>query len=131
MQCNCGFQYSHAPGNAVEKFSSTLYTHTGAVHMKCYNMCCDRGICEIEFSEAAKEKCLFFLSTKTSAGDEIGWDFVNNLLKSKASFTGYCNEMTCRYQTTNILAGPFMSPNIHKVVFCMACCLQDRFQKGS
>ena len=112
MQCNCGSQYSHAPGNAVEKFSSMLYTCTGAVHMKCYNMHCDRGICEIEFSEAAKEKCLFFLSTKTYSGDEIGWDFVNNVLKSKASFTGYCNEITCRYQTTNTLAGPFMSPNI-------------------
>ena len=95
--CNCGSQYSHAPGNAVEKFSSTLYTCTGTVHMKCYNMCCDRGICEIEVSEAAKEKCLFFLSTKTCAGDEIGQDFVNNILKSKASFTGYCNKTTHRY----------------------------------
>ena len=111
MQCNCGSQYSHAAGNAVDRFSTTLYTCTGAVHMKCYNMCCNRGICEIEVSEAAKEKSLFFLTTKTCAGDEIGWDFVNNVLKSKASFTGYCNEMTCRYQTTNILAGPFMSPN--------------------
>ena len=112
MQCYCGSQYFHALGNAVDKFSSTLYTHTGAVHMKCYNMCCHRGICEKEFSEAVKEKCVFFLSTKTCAGDEIGWDFVNNVLKSKASFTGYCNKMTRRYQTTNILAGPFMSPNI-------------------
>ena len=45
MQCNCRSQYSHAAGNAVEKFSSTFYTRTGAVHMKCYNMHCDRGIC--------------------------------------------------------------------------------------
>ena len=55
-----------------------------SVHMKCYNMRCDGGMCEIEvsetakekclFSETAKEKCLFFLSTKTCAGDEIGWD---------------------------------------------------------
>ena len=35
IQCNCGSQYSHAAGNAVEKFSSTLYTHTGSVYMKC------------------------------------------------------------------------------------------------
>ena len=56
--------------------------------MKSYNMHCDRVICEIEVSETAKEKCLFFLSTKTCAGDEIGWDSVNNVLKSKASFTG-------------------------------------------
>ena len=55
IQCNCGSQYSHAAGNADEKFSSTLYTCTGSVHMKCYNMHCDRGICEIEYSEAAKE----------------------------------------------------------------------------
>ena len=132
MQCNCGSQISHSPGNAVEKFSFTLYTCTGAVHMKCYNMYCERGICEKEVSEAAKKKCLFFLSTKTCAGDEIGWDFVNNVLKSNSSFTGYCNEMTHRYQTTNILAGPFMSPNTFiKWFFHMAGCLQDRFQKGS
>ena len=111
MQCNCGSQYSHAPGNAVDKFSSTLYTCTGAVHVKCCNMHCDRRMCEIEVSEAAKENCMFFLTTKTCAGDEIGWDFVNNVLKSKASFTGYCNEMTHRFQTTNILAGSFMSLN--------------------
>ena len=64
MQCNCRSQYSHAAGNAVEKFPSALYTHTGAVHMKCYNMHCDRDICEIEYSEAAKEKCLFLQEMK-------------------------------------------------------------------
>ena len=72
IQCNCGSQYSHAAGNAVEKFSSTLYTGTSSVHMKCYNMHCDKGICEIEYSEAAKEKCLFYLTTETYAEDEIG-----------------------------------------------------------
>ena len=130
IQCNCGSQYSHAAGNAVDKFSSTLYTHTGAVHMKCYNMRCDRGICEIEYSEAAKEKCLFFRTSKTCAGDEIGWDFVNNVLKSKASFTGFCNEMTRRYQTTNILAGPFMSPNTFiKWVFAWLAAFKIDFRK--
>ena len=54
--------------------------------MKCYNMHCDSAMCEIEVSETAKEKCLFFLSTKTCAGDDFGWDLVNNVLKSKASF---------------------------------------------
>ena len=64
MQCNCGSQYSHAPGNAVEKFSSTLYTCTGAVHIKCYNMCCDRGICEIEVFRSSKAEMPVFLKYK-------------------------------------------------------------------
>ena len=31
-------------------------------------------------------------------------------MKTKMSFTGFCDEMTCRYQTNNIMACPFMSP---------------------
>ena len=50
-------------------------------------------------------------STVTTAGDEIGWDFVMAVITTKSSFSAFCKEMTRKYQTTNIMAGPFMSLN--------------------
>ena len=46
----------------------------------------------------------------TSAGDEIGWDFVSSVRSSKISFTAFCNEMTRKYKTNNILSSSFMCP---------------------
>ena len=45
------------------------------------------------------------------AGDEIGWDFVSMMKTSKISLTSFCDEMTRKYKTTNVLAAPFMSSN--------------------
>ena len=50
-------------------------------------------------------------STATTAGDEIGWDFVTCVTTMKSSFSAFGKEMMRKYQTTNIMAGPFMSPN--------------------
>ena len=50
-------------------------------------------------------------STATTAGDEIGWDFVTSVITTKSSFSAFCKEMTRKYKTTNIRAGSFMSPN--------------------
>ena len=47
----------------------------------------------------------------TCAGDEIGWDFVQSVLRFKTSFSGYCAEMTRRYITAMDNAPHFMSPN--------------------
>ena len=50
-----------------------------------------------------------FLSNYTCAGDEIGWDFVSMVKSSKMSFTSFCNEMTRKHKTSNILSAPFMT----------------------
>ena len=62
-------------------------------------------------TKGPEEKAIFMYSTVTTAGDEIGWDFVTLVIATKSSFSAFCKEMTRKYQTTNILAGPFMSPN--------------------
>ena len=36
---------------------------------------------------------------------------INSVPKTECSFTAFCNEMTHKYQTINILAGPVMTPN--------------------
>ena len=61
-------------------------------------------------STSAEEKCIFMLTKSTLIGDEIAWDFIQMVIHNKCSFTAFCNEMTRRYQTNNMMAGPFMSP---------------------
>jgi hypothetical protein len=47
----------------------------------------------------------------TGVGDEVGWDFISRVTSSRISFSGFCKEMSRLYQTTNIMAAPFMAPN--------------------
>ena len=78
--------------------------------IKYYDTVCIRGICTIPYTKCAEEKAIFMYSTATIAGNEIGWDFVQSVITKKLSFSAFCKEMTRKYQT-NIMAGPFMSPN--------------------
>ena len=60
----------------------------------------------------------------------IGWDFVEAVRNTRCSFTSFCNEVTRRYQTTNIMAGPFMSPNnFISWFFCWISAFQIDFRK--
>ena len=52
---------------------------------------------------------MFFYTSTTCAGDEIGWDFIHAVKTLKISFTGFCNEMTRVYKTTHTNGDPFMS----------------------
>ena len=106
--CSCGTTY-HKEG--IYKDKGTLYMCTGPVDIRYYDTICSKGICMIPYTKGAEEKAIFMYSTATTAGDEIGWDFVTSVITTKSSFSAFCKEMTRKYQTTNILAGPFMSPN--------------------
>ena len=89
-KCLCGITY-HKQGILKEK--GTLYTRNGPVQIKYYDIFCQRGLCTIPFTAAAKEKGVFIFTHASSAGDEIGWDFIHSVLRTKCSFTAYCNEM--------------------------------------
>lgn len=75
--------------------------------------------CDVFLRKCLHNKCslhyegglhsIHFLSKITCGGDEIGWDFVSLVKSSKISFTAFCDEMTRRYKTNNILSAPFMS----------------------
>ena len=73
---------------------ATLYTRIGAIQCNYYNIVCSNGTCKIKFQEAAAEKGIFFSTKVTAAGDEIGWDFVSMVMKTKTSFTAFCTEMS-------------------------------------
>ena len=90
-------------GITVTKGSTTLYTRNGLVDFKLYNLKCHACQCETTFLDEAATKGIFFYTNKTCAGDEIGWDFVSTVQKTKVSFTGFCTEMTRRYNKFNEL----------------------------
>ena len=106
--CNCVNVYitDSAP---IKK--GTLYTGMGPVDIEYHDTVCSAGQCSIPFTKGAEEKSIFLKTSLIAAGDEIGWDFVECVHKTRCSFTAFCNEMTRIYQTTNIMAGPFMITN--------------------
>jgi hypothetical protein len=91
--------------------TATLYARNGAIEVELYARKCLEGQCQLTYLDEAKSHSIFFLSKFTCVGDEIGWDFVALVQKTKISFTGFCSEMSRRYATTNVLSVPFMSPN--------------------
>ena len=105
-KCSCGMSF-HKDG--ILKDKETLYTKNGPVEIKYYDMVCQLGLCTVPFTDAAKEKGIFIFTHATAAGDEIGWDFINSVLRTKCSFSSYCTELSRKYQTSNVLSGPFMS----------------------
>ena len=83
----------------------------GPVEIEYHDTVCSAGQCSIPFTKGAEEKSIFLKTSLTAAGDENGWDFVECVHKTRCFFAAFCNEMTRRYQTTNIMTGPFMSTN--------------------
>ena len=109
--CQCGIPFSNEDQYKIEQGAGTLFTRNGPVAVKYYNLQCTQKVCQIDYRIAAQEQNIHLFTKNTCAGDEIGWDFVQQVMRTKCSFSAFCNEMTRKYQTTNIMSGPFMSPN--------------------
>ena len=108
--CHCGAGFESSEYVLVNK--AKLYTRMGVVDCACYDLPCISGQCTRSFKEVAASKGIFFSTKKTAIGDEIGWDFVMLVKKSKISFSAFCSEMSRRYTTNEIDASPFISPNV-------------------
>ena len=50
------------------------------------------SLCRVQYS--GKEDGIHQWSKEISAGDEIGWDFVDSVINSKISFTAFVRRMT-------------------------------------
>ena len=105
--CECGLEYTQE--SYVEEGTSKLYTRIGVAHIKYFGLKCPRNTCDKKFVDASGTWRMFFYTSTTCAGDEIGWDFIHAVKTSKISFTGFCNEMTRVYKTTHTNGDPFMS----------------------
>ena len=107
--CPCGEEFQPPLGFEIETGKAILYTRNGPIDCICYDVPCTSGQCRMTYLDAAQQEGIFFYSKQTCVGEEVGWDFVSKVMKSKTSFTAFCSEMTRIYQTNNIMAGPFMS----------------------
>ena len=98
-------------GLQQKEFEGVLYSRCGPIKVTVLSRKCLKGTCTLLANKEIAEEGVFFYTTATAAGDEVGWDFVSRVLTSKISFTGYCKEMTRFYRTNNIHSAEFMSPN--------------------
>ena len=102
--CACGADFANS--QPQYKGRATLYTRMGAVECFIYSVCCQAGQCEITHEAVAKEMGIFFTTGVTCLGDEMGWDFISLVKKTKIPFSAYCGEITRRYRTSNVLISP-------------------------
>ena len=109
IQCQCGSQFSEEYP-AIFQGSGILYTWMGAIETHYHNVSCEANECTLPFTEEAKKKNIFLYTKSTACGEEMGWDFIQSVMKTKIWFTAFCDEMAWRCQTINIMASPFMSP---------------------
>ena len=92
IQCQCGSQFSHE--SPVFEGSGILYTWMGAIETHYYNVSCEANKYTLQFTQEAEKKNIFLYMKSTACGDEIGWDFSQSVMKTKISFTAFCDEMT-------------------------------------
>ena len=93
IQCQCGSQFSEESPPIFEG-SGMLYTWMGAIETHYYNVSCEANECTLPFTQEAEKKNIFLYTKSTACGDEIGWDFIQSVMKTKISFTAFCDEMT-------------------------------------
>ena len=82
--CDCGGGYSNNTDYTL-KGHSTLYTRIGPVCCAYFNLPCVNGNCQLEFQEVPEEQGICFSSKVTCAGDEIGWDFIQDVVSKRTS----------------------------------------------
>ena len=107
----CGSQYTYEEDSYELVNTAVLYTCLAALKCMCYNLKCQNKNCTIPYDKEAQHRGIFFYTAKTAIGDEVAWDFINAVQKSKTSFRGFCTEMTQKYQTNQVAAYPFLTRN--------------------
>ena len=87
-------------------------------------------MCDKKFVDASGTWGMFFYTSTTCTGDEIGWDFIHTVKTSKISFTGFCNEITRVYKTnTHKWRSIHVSENFHRLVFGWLSAFKIDFRK--
>ena len=92
IQCQCGSQFSQTSPHVFEG-SGILFTQMGAIETHYYNVSCEANQCTLQSIQEAEKKNIFLYTKSTACGDEIGWNFIQSVMKTKISFTGFCDEM--------------------------------------
>ncbi len=72
-------------------------------------VCLNEDCPQLPILYTGEEHRIFFINKASGVGEELFWDFISLAMSSKVTFSGFCNEMTRRYQTTNTSSAPFLS----------------------
>ncbi|WAR05720.1 hypothetical protein MAR_021089 [Mya arenaria] len=79
-----------------------VYTQFATVQYDVYKRVCynpiDDNRCELAWNEGQSESINVF-SSKTAAGDEIGWEFISSVMKTGYTFSAYCQMKDELYRT--------------------------------
>ena len=70
---------------------------------------CSAGNCTKHYD--GYEDSLFLLSSTTACSHELGWEYVDQVMISRQTFTGFCKTLNARYIRLNSL-GRFLSPAV-------------------
>jgi len=68
---------------------------------------CTSGNCECCYN--GLQDNIHFWTKDTACGDEIGWDFVDCVMRAKISFSAFVQIKTGHYVSMDPLSAPFMS----------------------
>jgi len=95
------------PGGVL-KFStkSTLYTDLRVYDVSVYDRLCLSKSCKFKWN--GEKENIYRSSSKTAAGYEMGWEYVEAVNSSKQTFSGFVKVMNQRYKRRDIDAS-FMS----------------------
>ena len=81
--CECGSQYTYEEDSYELVKTAVLYTCLAALKCMCYNLKCQNKNCTIPYDKEAQHRGIFFYTAKTAIGDEVAWDFINAVQKTK------------------------------------------------
>ena len=70
------------------------------------------------------------LNQVTAIAEEVCWDFVTQATTTKMSFSGFCTEMSRKYQTTHPFCDPFVShKTLKKCLLAWICKMNIDYRK--
>jgi len=73
----------------------SVYSITGACEAKLFGRKCVADTCIRNYD--GSEDSLFLLTKSIACGYEVGWEFVEAVLTSKQTFSGFCKVINARY----------------------------------
>ena len=83
-------------GQLVVDCITTVYSSVGASEAKVFKLRCPTGSCIKSYDRV--EDSIFCSSRMVRCGSEVGWEFVEGVLSSKQTFSGFVKTMQFKYQ---------------------------------
>jgi hypothetical protein len=87
---------------------SIILLFQGPVRCKVYFRTCLAN-CSNKVIYSGEESSVFFWTKEVAVVEEIGWQFVFEVLRMRASFSAFCDGITEQYRDSHPTSAPFIS----------------------